>query len=177
MKNAIFAVVLVLAGCGGESFTASSLDPVTTDADPTTDGGADAVSTSTGGRPDSDVDSGSSAGGASAGGAPTSTGGSSGSTGGVVGAGGHGSGGSSSGGSPATGGVTGTGGTTTECAPGATRCPSAASLQTCDASGSWATATACVGLSNGNYSQCCGISAIGDKPTCGVHPTGLCGMQ
>jgi hypothetical protein len=115
MKNAIFAVVLVLAGCSGESFTAGKLDPVVTDADPTADSGVDAV-TSTGGQPNSDADSGSSAGGASSGGAPTATGGALGSTGGIVGTGGtKGSGGSSSGGSPATGSVTGTGGAVDAC--------------------------------------------------------------
>ncbi len=140
MKNVqLLVVLLILTGCGGQSFT-SSFGEIDSDSGTATDSGtSDAVSdhletvvsddAGTGGA--TAIDSGSGGATGSSGGTVgtggevstggvTNTGGTAGSTGGVIGAdtggaqgsGGTGTGGiTGTGGAPATGGVTGTGGT------------------------------------------------------------------
>ena len=166
LKNSAvqFISLLVLVGCGGQSFTAFS------SVDETADSGADSakLENASGGSAGTDVDSGGAAGGSETtdagdtGGATgstggerstggvTSTGGTIGSTGGVLETGGtKGTGGTpETGGVKGTGGVTGSGGTTstggttgTGGAPAAMCCKFAlvtgTTVRTCDTSTAW----------------------------------------
>ena len=89
--------------------------------------------------------------------------------GGSTSSGGH-AGSSASGGSSSTGGATGVGGTTTTCTAGATRCQSVTTQQTCDASGSWGTATVCPSGPFGSFVLCCAMDS------CGTYSPAVCGM-
>lgn len=175
MAKILFLVLVAAVGCGGSPFTAGAADeadggpPVATGGAPMVGSGGK-VGLSMGGAPDS---GGAGSGGSSSGGAPSS-GGAVGSTGGTSVEADAGTGGA-----PVAGGTTGAGGSSAVCTPGEARCLSAASIQTCDASGSWAAAVGCALFSGGNYAQCCGSADINTgypgKTTCGLHLPSTCG--